>query len=661
MLLTALPSRRRVRRLLLTSSLSLTFTAIGSGAVPLPQATAAPHPVHTAVHTLSLGAPAMAVARGARVPALTAATLSRAAADGAPAPAGLRPAVASGPLRTAGFSLVGVTWDGTVPEGSFAAWVRTRAGGAWTGWSALPQESAEHAPDPGTAEAAHERAGTDPVVVAHSDGVEVRVDTRSGAAPAGLRVDLVEPGTSDADASVGTAVAGSASAAAGRPTILSRRQWGADESIVRAAPSYGTVRGAFVHHTVSANTYAASQVPGILRGIMAYHVQSLGWDDIGYNFLVDRFGRIWEGRAGGVDRAVIGAHTVGHNSVAFAMSAIGNFNTATPPAAVVSAYQRLFAWKFSIHGVNPRRPVYYGGKAYNAILGHRDVYGTECPGTRLYNLLPAIRSGTIARMGAASTGPRFRTIVGAGDVDGDGQKDLVATTAGGTLMLYAGIRRTGGHRVGRVVGHGWQTIDRLLGVGDWNGDGRADLLGRERATGALWLYPGPGRPGAGFTRRTKVGTGFGSFTSMTAAGDVNGDGHPDIVVHQRDGVLRLYPGNGRGGFLAPSTVGHGWQTINAVVGGGDYNGDRRADLLGRDAHGTLWLYPGPGRRGAGYTRRVRAGAGWQGYDTLVAPGNWTPDARPDLLGRKASDHSLWLAYGNGRGGIIGGRRIGTGW
>lgn len=194
MLLTALPSRRRVRRLLLTSSLSLTFTAIGSGAVPLPQATAAPHPVHTAVHTLSLGAPAMAVARGARVPALTAATLSRAAADGAPAPAGLRPAVASGPLRTAGFSLVGVTWDGTVPEGSFAAWVRTRAGGAWTGWSALPQESAEHAPDPGTAEAAHERAGTDPVVVAHSDGVEVRVDTRSGAAPAGLRVDLVEPG-----------------------------------------------------------------------------------------------------------------------------------------------------------------------------------------------------------------------------------------------------------------------------------------------------------------------------------------------------------------------------------------------------------------------------------------------------------------------------------
>jgi hypothetical protein len=391
-------------------------------------------------------------------------------------------------------------------------------------------------------------------------------------------------------------------------------------------------------------------------------VTSLGWNDIGYNFLVDRFGRIWEGRAGGVDRAVIGAHTVGHNSEAFAMSAIGTFSTAAPPAAVVSAYQRLFAWKFAVHGVNPRKPVLYGGKAYNAILGHRDVYGTECPGQRLYNLLPAIRSGTIARMGgSAPKGPRFRIIAGGADVNGDGQQDLVAVSASGTLVLYPGIRRTGGYGAGRVVGHGWQTIDRVLGVGDWNGDGKADLIGRERATGTLWLYPGPGRAGAGFATRTRAGTGFGGFGSITAAGDVNGDHHPDIVVHKGDGVLRLYPGNGRGGFLAPSTVGHGWQHLTALVGGGDYNSDGKADLIGRDAGGTLWLYPGPGRRGAGYTTRTRAGSGWKGYDQIVAPGNWTPDRRPDLLGRKASDHSLWLSYGNGRRGIFGGRRIGTGW
>ena len=133
------------------------------------------------------------------------------------------------------------------------------------------------------------------------------------------------------------------------------------------------------------------------------------------------------------------------------------------------------------------------------------------------------------------------------------------SASSGTLLLYPGIRRTGGYGAGRVVGHGWQTIDRLLGVGDWNGDGKADLIGRERRHGHLWLYPGPGRAGAGFATRTRAGTGFGGFGSITAAGDVNGDHHPDIVVHKGDGILRLYPGNGRGGFLSPSTVGHGWR------------------------------------------------------------------------------------------------------
>ena len=213
-----------------------------------------------------------------------------------------------------------------MPAGSFAAWVRTRAGGVWSDWSALPQESDEHAPDPGTAEAAHERAGTDPVVVAHSDGVEVRVDTRSGTAPAGLRVALVARARPTPTRR--WARPSPAPRAPPRPVRPSSRarQWGADESLVRAAPSYGTVKGAFVHHTVSANNYIAAQVPGILRGISPTTSRSLGWNDIGYNFLVDRFGRIWEGRAGGVDRAVIGAHTVGYNSEAFAMSAIGNFS-----------------------------------------------------------------------------------------------------------------------------------------------------------------------------------------------------------------------------------------------------------------------------------------------------------------------------------------------
>ena len=244
------------------------------------------------------------------------------------------------------------------------------------------------------------------------------------------------------------------------------------------------------------------------------------------------------------------------------MSAIGTFSSVTPPAAVIAAYQRLFAWKFAIHGVDPRKAAYYGGRAYNAISGHRDVYSTECPGQRLYDQLPAIRSGTIARMG---TFPRFDNLVAAGDVDGDGQQDLVANASDGTLYLYPGNRSTGGFRSRSVVGGGWQIYDRLLGVGDWNGDGVDDLVARDRRTGDLFLYRGA-RGRAAYAARVQIGTGFLPYDSMTAAGDVNGDGHPDLVIHDGDGKLRLYPGNGGTGFLSPSIVGAGWWGINAVVG-----------------------------------------------------------------------------------------------
>ena len=97
-------------------------------------------------------------------------------------------------------------------------------------------------------------------------------------------------------------------------------------------PSYGTIKAGFVHHTVDANSYTSAQVPAIIRGIYSFHTKSRGWSDIGYNFLIDRFGRTWEGRAGGVDQPVIGAHTGGYNSQLFGAAAIGTFNTTTPPA-----------------------------------------------------------------------------------------------------------------------------------------------------------------------------------------------------------------------------------------------------------------------------------------------------------------------------------------
>ena len=242
-------------------------------------------------------------------------------------------------LEVPDVAVLGVTWDPGASPAEVA--IRLREGAVWTPWTPLPL-SAEHGPDPGAAEDVGARPGSDPVVVSEDEvDVQVRVSGEEGGEVDGLRLEVVDAGESAADAAVGTAAPGTADAAPARPAVLTRQQWGADESI-RGAPSYGRVRAGFVHHTVSSNSYTADQVPAIIRGIYAYHVKSRGWKDIGYNFLVDRFGRIWEGRYGGVDRPVIGAHTSGYNGEAFAMSAIGDFTSTTPSDAVIDAYGRLF-------------------------------------------------------------------------------------------------------------------------------------------------------------------------------------------------------------------------------------------------------------------------------------------------------------------------------
>ena len=142
-----------------------------------------------------------------------------------------------------------------------------------------------------------------------------------------------------------------------KPVIYSRAQWGADEKLRdNGSLHYFEVHAGFVHHTVNANDYSRKQVPALMRSIYAYHTQSKGWSDIGYNFLVDRFGRIWEGRFGGVDRPVVGAHTLGYNDYAFAMSAIGNYDVKKPSSAMVQAYGALLGVEArACTGWTPRR------------------------------------------------------------------------------------------------------------------------------------------------------------------------------------------------------------------------------------------------------------------------------------------------------------------
>ena len=196
-----------------------------------------------------------------------------------------------------------------------------------------------------------------------------------------------------------------------RPKIITRRGWGADESLREKGFVYtGKIKAAFVHHTASGNGYKCSQAPSVIRSIYRYHVVSMGWRDIGYNFLVDKCGTIYEGRAGGVAKAVRGAHTLGFNNNSMGIAVIGTYGSHKPSASAVTAVAKLTAWKLGLFGANPKGKTYLksgGGNLYpkgknvrlNVISGHRDGFATECPGKRLYAKLGTARASAARYQG----------------------------------------------------------------------------------------------------------------------------------------------------------------------------------------------------------------------------------------------------------------------
>ncbi|WHM38429.1 peptidoglycan recognition protein [Streptomyces sp. BPTC-684] len=355
---------------------------------------------------------------------------------------GAAPAQGLPERNTAPFSLLGVVWDDAKAELHGTVQVRTRPVGsrAWSGWQDVDTRNQEHAPDPGTAEygAARVHGSTAPLWVGRSDGVEVRVRPEAagadramaGALPRGLHIDLVDPGADpdgvgavdEAEREDGAepvrdrALASGAWAAARpyigpRPRIITRHGWGADEQLREPGYVYtGKIKAAFVHHTASGNNYRCSQAASVLRSIYRYHVRSSGWRDIGYNFAVDKCGNIYEGRAGGVAKPVLGAHTLGFNTDSMGVAVLGTYTSTNPSAAALDAIARLTAWKLGLYGVDPTGTTHLtsaGGNLYgkgrsvrlNIISGHRDGFATECPGTRLYKKLGKARSSSARLQG----------------------------------------------------------------------------------------------------------------------------------------------------------------------------------------------------------------------------------------------------------------------
>ncbi|MFR9674195.1 peptidoglycan recognition protein [Streptomyces sp. TR02-1] len=198
--------------------------------------------------------------------------------------------------------------------------------------------------------------------------------------------------------------------AAPRPAVVPRADWGADESMVREKPVHmQRVKAVFLHHTDHDNGYDCADVPRLLRFLEADHIRYEGWDDVGYNYLVDRCGTVYEGRAGGGEHAVRGAHTKGFNKRTVGIAALGTFDAGTHvPQPMLDAIAALIAWRLppenDPHGrvrltsTNDASRYPKGStRWFDVIAGHRDAFETTCPGDALEAQLPELRD-EVARL-----------------------------------------------------------------------------------------------------------------------------------------------------------------------------------------------------------------------------------------------------------------------
>ncbi len=257
-----------------------------------------------------------------------------------------------------------------------------------------------------------------------------------------------------------------------------------------------------------------------------------------------------------------------------------------------------------------------------------------------------------------------------GDFNGNGTTDVVGVEQEtGKLFLYPGDGKgsIGGGSTRKEIGTNWNTMQDLA-AGDFDGDGKTDLVAVENSTGKLFLYPGDGKGGiGGGSTRKEIGTNWNTMRGLTA-GDFDGDGKTDLLaIENSTGKLFLYPGDGKGSIGGGSTrkeIGTNWNTMQDLAAG-DLNGDGKTDVVGVEQEtGKLFFYPGDGKGGiGGGSTRKEIGTNWNSMRELTM-GDFDKDGKADLLAVENSTKKLFFYAGDGKGSIGGGgtrKEIGTNW
>ena len=350
------------------------------------------------------------------------------------------------------FSMVALTADdlsGTSarvrakkPDGSWGPWYEAEA------LDGVGPDGQEQCNSPGRCAPAL-RKGTDPIFVGHATDVQIAVTRPQPKIPASpppksdlgyLPANVEQPLAQDlsavlisppqAPADVNFTPPEAATPPGVPPAVVTRAQWGADDAQTCGNIVYDKgIRAGIVHHTAGSNDYAPQDSAGIVRSIFEYHTRTLGWCDIAYNALVDKYGQVFEGRAGGMDRPVEGAHTGGFNQDTWGVAMLGNFETVPPTPIQLRTTGRLLGWRLGLDHVDPLGTVVLtsaGGSFTHfprgatptlpTIFTHRDVGITECPGNAAYAQMDLLRD----------TAAHFNTPIG--------PRDLADTLRGGAIF-----------------------------------------------------------------------------------------------------------------------------------------------------------------------------------------------------------------------------------
>jgi N-acetylmuramoyl-L-alanine amidase len=406
------------------------------------------------------------------------------------------------------FDMVGLHW-----RGSGTVQFRTRSlAGRWSAWQRADPE-AEDLPNAGTAEARAARGWR--VGNPYWTGTSDRIEYRLHGSVTRLRAYFVR--------SPEIRIPLRRISLTGSPPLIDRESWGANEAIRRAPPSYAAaLQFALVHHTAGTNSYTASQSAAIVRGIEVYHVKGNGWNDIGYNFLVDKYGQVFEGRYGGIDKPVIGAHAEGFNTGSVGVAMLGTYGSNAPPAVARTALANLLAWRLDIAHVDPKSTLTWvsGGNArfasgvpvfIRAVSGHRDTGFTTCPGAALYAQLDAI-----ARQAESSGLPKLYA-------------PSVRGALGGQVRFQARLSEplpwsvTITDATGNVVASGTGTSQDI----DWTWDAATVLQGSYSWTIAAGDTV---RPAVGTLGAKAVALAISSATALPRTITPNGDGQTDSTV-----------------------------------------------------------------------------------------------------------------------------------